>query len=150
MYKRLIIPAAALITAFGSAVPRAAADQTFHTERIPLLAVNGAPLHKGFVVDVHTEGQKLSAIERYVLVGAAPNTTYQVQLSAYPDTACAQTPLVTIQEAKLVTNVVGNGEAGFTFPAAPAPAPGTFNLQWHVLNGGTIAYQTACTLVAVG
>jgi hypothetical protein len=150
MYQRLIIPAVALIVAFGSLVPRVSADQTFHTERIPLLAVNGAPLHQGFVVDVHTEGQKLSAIERYVLVGAAPTTTYQVQLSAYPDTACTQTPFLTIQEATLVTNGVGNGEAGFTFPAAPAPAPGTYNLQWHVLNGSTIAYQTACTPVAVG
>jgi hypothetical protein len=130
-------------------VPRVSADQTFHTEQIPLIPVAGAPLHQGFVVDVHANGPKIFAQERYVLVGAAPNTTYQVEISAYPDTACAQTPLLTIPEATLMTNGAGAGEAGFTFIPAGSPPPGTYNLQWHVLTSGTVAYQTACTPVAV-
>ncbi|HWE60408.1 MAG TPA: hypothetical protein VHB98_01730 [Chloroflexota bacterium] len=150
MHHRLIISAVGLVLTFGMAVPGVSADQTFHTERIPLIPVAGAPLHQGFVVDVHANGPKIFAQERYVLVGAAPNTTYQVEIGAYPDTACTQPPLFTMPEATLVTNGAGNGEAGLTFYATQTPPPpGTFNLQWHVLTGGTVAYQTACTAVAV-
>jgi hypothetical protein len=113
------------------------------------MPVASAPLHQGFVVDVHANGPKIFAQERYVLVGAAPNTTYQVEISAYPDTACVQSPRLTIPEATLLTNGAGNGEAGFTFVPALAPHPGTYNLQWHVLTGGTVAYHTACSSVAV-
>jgi hypothetical protein len=93
-------------------VPRVAADQTFHTEQFPLSPVVGAPLHQGFVVVVHANGPKIFAQERYVLVGAAPNTTYQVEISAYPDAACAQPAFLMIPETTLVTNGAGNGEAG--------------------------------------
>lgn len=149
MYKQLAVPALGLALALGLAVPRVSADQTFHTERLPLAPVSGAPLHQGFVVDVHANGPVIFAQERYVLVGAAPDATYQVELAAYPDTACAQPPLLEIPEATLATNAAGNGEAALTFSAGNAPAPGTYNLQWHVLSGGTIAYETACTSVAV-
>lgn len=152
MYTRLIIAMAGLGLAFSAAVPRVFADQTFHTMQLALLPVNGAPpLRQGFVVDVHANGPMVAAQERYVLLGAAPDTTYQVQLSAYPDTACAQPPFATIPEATLTTNAAGNGEAGYTFRPAQSPPPGTYNLQWHVLDsaGATVLYQTACTAVAI-
>lgn len=120
--------------------------------QLALVPVNGAPpLRQGFVVDVHANGPMVAAQERYVLVGAAPDTTYQVRLSAYPDTACAQPPFVTIPEATLTTNAAGNAEAGYTFRPAQSPPPGTYNLQWHVLDstGTRVLYQTACTAVAI-
>jgi hypothetical protein len=147
---RGIIVALALLSA-ATVAPHAAADQTFHTEQIPLMAVGGAPLQSGFVVDVHANGPTIFAQERYVLVGATSNTSYQVQLNVYPssDTSCSgATLLPPIQEARLVTNGVGNGEAGFTF-TPPGPPAGIYNLQWQVLNGSTVAYETACTPVAV-
>ena len=100
----------------GLVVPasQARADQTFHTQQIPLMPVSGAPLHNGFVVDVHTNGPTIYAVERYVLNGAEPITTYQVQTLAYANgTNCASaSPLVALQDALLTTNVTGNGEAG--------------------------------------
>ena len=152
LHARLILATAGLVVAVSAAVPHVWADQTFHTVRLALQPVNGAPpLRQGFVVDVHANGPQIAAQERYILVGAAPNTTYHVQLNAYPDTACAQMPVATIPESTLTTNAAGNGEAGFTFPAAQSPPPGSYNLQWHVLDssGTTVLYQTACTAVAV-
>ena len=155
MYKQLAVPALGLALALGLAVPRVSADQTFHTERLPLAPVGGAPLHQGFVVDVHANGPVIFAQERYVLVGAAPDATYQVELAAYPDalvpntSPCAQPPILTIPETTLVTNVAGNGEAALTFSATTPPTQGTYNLQWHVLSGGTVVYETACTSVGV-
>jgi hypothetical protein len=143
--------AAGLVLAFGMAVPQVSADQTFHTERIPLLPVAGAPLHQGFVVDVHANGPVIFAQERYVLVGATPNGVYQVQLNVHApsDTSCSgATVLPPIPEATLLTNAAGNGEAGFTF-TPPGPPAATYYLQWQVLSQGTVAYQTACTPVAV-
>ena len=152
LHARLILATAGIVVAFSVAVPHVWADQTFHTVQLALQPVNGAPpLQQGFVVDVHANGPQIAAQERYILVGAAPNTTYHVQLNAYPDTACAQSPVATIPEATITTNAAGNGEAGFTFPASPPLAPGIYNLQWHVLDssGATVLYQTACTAVAV-
>src|SRR5579859_2890748 len=52
---RLFSILVALTLALGvfSGVP-VRADSTFHTEQISLMAVNGAPLQSGFVVDIHT------------------------------------------------------------------------------------------------
>ena len=146
----ITVIAATLALALGSAVPYTSADQTFHTERIPLLAVSTAPLMVGFVIDVHANGPQIFAQERYVLVGGMPNTTFAVQLraSSSSDTTCSS-PFLTVPEATLVTNGAGNGEAGLTFTPAQAPPPGTYDLQWQVLTGTTVVYQTACTSVAV-
>jgi hypothetical protein len=56
MRHRLLAPALGLVLRFGIGIPQVAADQTFHTERIPLMGVSDAPLHSGFVVDVHANG----------------------------------------------------------------------------------------------
>lgn len=146
----LVAALAVGVLSLSTLAPIASADQTFHTARIPLLPVSGAPLQSGAVVDVHANGPVIYAQERYLLVGAAPNTTYQVQIAAYvpADTTCS-TPLETVPEATLTTNRVGNGEAGFTFAPSQAPPAGTYNLQWSVLSGGVVVYQTACTSVAL-
>ena len=146
----LVAALAVGVLSLSALAPVASADQTFHTARIPLLPVNGAPLQSGAVVDVHANGPVIYAQERYLLVGAAPDTTYHVQIAAYlpSDTACT-TPLEVIPEATLTTNPAGNGEAGFTFAPSQAPPAGILNLQWTVLAGGAVVYQTACTPVAL-
>ena len=40
---------------FGAVLP-AAADQVYHTERLELVPVGGAPLQSGFVVNIHPNG----------------------------------------------------------------------------------------------
>lgn len=128
------------------------ADQTFHTERIALESVIGAPLQSGFVIDIHANGPEIYAHERYVLNGAAPNTTYQVSVLIYAfDPTCATTPIV-IPEATLVTNSTGNGTAEKFFAPSdvpPALRGATHGLVWQVSSGGEVVYQTACTPVAL-
>ena len=68
-----IIAVAALATSLAMAVP-ASADQTFHTQRIPLSPVADAPLKSGAVIDIHTQGPTIYAQERYVLIGAEADT----------------------------------------------------------------------------
>lgn len=142
------LAAAALVAAMATmaVVPGARADQVFHTERIPLIPVNGAPLQSGFVVDIHTNGPVISALEHYQLNGAMPNTTYQVvsQISFDPD--CATTPL-TLPDGTLQTNAAGNGELART-PITPDQVAGlgglTIGINWQVLQGGAVVYQTGC------
>jgi len=150
---RLFSILVALTLALGvfSGVP-VRADSTFHTEQIPLMAVNGAPLQSGFVVDIHTNGPVNYALERYVLVGAAPNTSYQVVTWVYADPGCTTTLLpFALPDAGLQTNVSGDGEAGHSIsPATVQPFRGmTLYLVWQVMMGSTVAYQTACIPVAL-
>ena len=146
-----IVGAALGLLAVLAPVSQATADQTFHTERIPLMPVNGAPLQSGFVVDVHANGPTIYALERYVLNGAEPNTAYQVQTLAFANgTNCMGAPLVGLQDASLTTNVTGNGEAGHVIqPAAVDGLHGaTLQLVWQVLGpDGKPAYQTPCVTV---
>jgi hypothetical protein len=55
------------------------ADQTYHTERLPLHSVDpDYPLRNGMVVNIHANGPNNAAIEHYMLNGAKPNTTYEI------------------------------------------------------------------------
>lgn len=54
------------------------ADQSYYTERLPLLAVADHPLRNGMVVNIHPNGPVNGALEEYVLNGAKPNTEYGV------------------------------------------------------------------------
>lgn len=143
------------VAACGTAgmVPTAHADAVFHTERIPLQAVGQAPLHDGFVVDIHANGPEIYALERYVLNGAAPNTTYQVTTWLYTTDSCTSLLLPTgILDAPLTTNVAGNGEAGHLLTPAdvqPLRQMGMVYVIWRVLNGNATAYQTGCTTVTL-
>jgi hypothetical protein len=143
------IAATAALLAMLTLVPGAGADQTFHTQRIALMRVAAAP-GTGFVVDVHVNGPQIYALERYVLIGAAPSTTYQVQLLIYGTTSCTENSLLTtIPTAALVTNLSGNGEARWTFRPSPTIQPGRVGIVWQVLAGDQVAYQTACIVVTL-
>ena len=133
------------LTLVGSAV----ADSNFHTERIPLMVVGGAPLKTGFVVDIHANGRQVFAIERYVLVGAASKATYHVRLQLFGDSAgcAANTHITTVPTATVQTNVAGNGAAGFVFRPAGAPRNVKVGIVWEFTRDGNVVYRTACTTV---
>jgi hypothetical protein len=150
--RRLAILVALMLALGASPAAPARADQTFHTEQIPLMPVNGAPLHRGFVVDIHTNGPVNYALERYVLVGAMPNTSYQVVTWVYSDPNCTTLLFPSpLPDATLQTNVSGNGEAGHQL--APSVVQGlggmTLYLVWQVMAGNATVYQTACIPVAL-
>jgi len=139
---------AASLFAFLSFAPTAGADQVFHTLHADLTAVNGAPLKSGFVNDVHTNGVVNSAQEIYHLNGASPNTTYQVSISLYPfDPTCSSMPSI-FPTTTVTTNGGGNGNAQFTFLAAPPLPPELIGpvhgILWQFTGPSGLAYETGC------
>jgi len=143
-----------LATLLGSvlvATP-ASADRTFHTSRYELTSVAGAPLRSGFVIDIHAEGPRIYAQERYLLSGALPSTKYEVVLLIHASTTCR--PSITdlaLTTATFTTNRAGNGNAGTTF--RPEDAAGLvqdeYGLVWQVTTGGEVVYTTGCQVVAL-
>ena len=152
MAKR-IIHLAMLVAILGVAlfgmVGSVSADDVYHTERLSLEPVAGAPLQSGFVVNIHVNGPNIYAREKYQLNGAAPNTTYELVLTGYfGATDCSGTPDLVATTAVLTTNINGNALSEHVFtPADAAGLSGTAGVQWKVMNGGTLDYQTRCTLV---
>ena len=155
MNKKLIPLVAVLavlsLSLFGLVLP-ASADQVYHTERIMLAPVGGAPLHTGFVVNNHSNGPVNFAHEMYVLVGASPDTSYQVVLNVYVlNTTCQGDPNASLPTAILTTNKRGNGEANSAVP--PEAVEGLHGLDigviWTLMNGNTVDYQTSCTAVTL-
>lgn len=150
--RRAGLPIAAMAIALTVPALGARADATFHTERIPLMPVNGSPLHTGFVIDTHANGPIVYAHEVYVLNGAQPNTAYQVQLLGFANgTNCTGTPLVTIPEATLMTNTSGNASGDLFFtPQQVGPfRHSTVQLQYQVLGPTGLAYETPCVVVGL-
>ena len=150
MSRKPLLIAAAVVAVALIAVPTALADQLFHTSHAAVHSVAGAPLRSGFVNDIHTSGVVNSAHEEYHLNGAQPGTTYQVQLVIYPSQSCAGSPFLTIQSSLLTTDVAGNGNANFTFPAAaPNDPPLQVGIVWQFLSNGVPVYATDCVPVTV-
>jgi hypothetical protein len=144
----LALAALALLALPGTA----GADQAYPTERLPLVPVGGAPLRSGFVVNAHANGPRVYANERYVLNGAAPDTTYQVTLLIFPDSPDCAGAAIALPTAELATNASGNGEARARFTPAdvpPALRGTTVGGRWEVSLGGEAAYATACTAIAL-
>ena len=150
--RHAVVGVAAMALVLGAPALGAHADATFHTERIPLMPVNGSPLHTGFVIDTHANGPIVYAHEVYVLNGAQPDTTYHVQLLGFANgTNCTGAPLVTIPEATLMTNVSGNASGDLFFtPEQVAPfRHSTVQLQYQVLGPTGLAYETPCVVVGL-
>jgi hypothetical protein len=151
----LMLVLALLLMGFGFslAAPHAAvADDTYHSQHIDLYPVAGSPLRSGFVENIHANGPQVYAVERYVLNGAAPNTTYTVVLNIYPDgSSCAGTPIIVLPTAEFTTNVSGNGTAQAKFTPADAAPLGAmpYNLRWELETEGTVAYETDCVTVTL-
>jgi len=121
------------------------------------VALGGAPRRAGAVVNAHANGPQRYAHEQYTLVGAQPNTTYQVRLLVDRDgAACATAPELMelmLPTAELTTNAAGNGTAQAVFTPADVgdPANTTVGGRWQVtlVGGSTVLYQTACTAITL-
>lgn len=126
----------------------ATADPTFHTERVPVRPVADAPLRSGFVVDVHAEGPRIYAQERYLLSGASPGS-YQVVLQVDFQPGCDE-PEASVATAELTTNAAGNAQGKWTFtPADAAGLPETVYIEWQFVQGGEAVYTTDCVRVGL-
>ncbi len=139
----------------------AAADMTFHTQRLtfaltPAGMMAGNPqLIAGQVVDIHPDGPVNGAIEQYMINGAKPNTAYQVKLRIFPSctgVSLATTPQMTISTALLTTDNTGFAQGSFVFTSASlVPFNGlTFGVLWTLVSGPIVAYDTVCISVSVG
>jgi hypothetical protein len=152
--RRIVAASGLLLLISATAVPQVFADQTFHTERVALTSANAAPLHSGFVVDIHANGQPVFALERYVLVGAAPDSAYRVDLLVFStNSTCSGAPFP-VPETRLQTNAAGDGEAGIVLTPADIPQSlhhTTISVIWQVVNLATGAadYQTGCVVVSI-
>ena len=143
---RLFILAA---TAFLAAafVGTATADQVYHTERLELRGVGGAP-GGGMVVNVHPNGPNVYAHEIYTLRHAVPGT-YQVSLNLFLTSLSCAGSTAALPTATLTTNASGNGRADVKFTPEDAAEIRnmTFSISWTV--AGPATYVTACTVVTL-
>lgn len=143
-----------LVAAFGALLlpAYASADRVYHSEHLPLIAVGGAPLHHGFVENIHPNGPQVYAHEIYSLKGALPNTTYQVFLLVHlGDPGCDASTAANFGFTELSTNARGNGTADRFIPTVPLEIRNqTHGVRWEVrLSDGTLVYRTACTNVSL-
>jgi hypothetical protein len=139
-----------LSVALGIAAP-ATADSVYHSQHIALMPAGDAPLATGFVENIHVNGPRVFAHERYVLVGAAPATEYQATIQIYGDPAAAVW-LGAMATVKFATNDVGNGVGRFTLPPSGVPEAFhglTLHLVWELASGGVVAYKTAISPVVL-
>jgi hypothetical protein len=146
MRKMLLVVAAAsvLVLTFNGT---AAADSAYHTERLALSGLSGAP-GGGMVVNAHANGPNVYAHEIYTLRHAVPGT-YQVVLNIFATSlSCDGTP-IEIETAEISTNATGNGRADVKF--TPEDAGGlrgsTVSIRWTV--SGPATYATQCTVVTL-
>lgn len=157
--KLLVTLFALAIVAFGllmstALVSIAAADGVYHSQHIDLMPVGDAPLRSGFVENIHVNGPKIYARERYVLNGASPNTSYQVTLFVYPfDEDCSVDSLL-IPSVTLQTNISGNGTAQVVFTPNDVPPDlrdetTPHGVRWEMSTAGAVAYQTDCSSVTL-
>lgn len=132
------------------------ADRVYHSERLKFAltpagdASDHPELRSGQVVNIHPNGPVNGALERYMVNGAKPNTTYDVVLEAFAD-GCDGEPALRLITATLETNAQGvaHADARFT-PDDLAPFSGaTVSARWTLTAGGVAAYQTSCTTVTI-
>jgi hypothetical protein len=140
-----VLAATALLAA--AFVGTAAADQVYHTERLELTGVGGAP-GGGMVVNIHPNGPNVYAHEIYTLRNAVPGV-YQVSLNLFPTSLNCTGATVALPTATLTTNATGNGRADVKFTPEDATAIRhmTFSISWTVV--GPATYVTDCTVVTL-
>jgi hypothetical protein len=145
----VVIAAIALAVAGVSTV---AADRVYHTSHIPFESVGGAPLKKGFVQNIHSNGPNVYAHQVHVLVGADADTTYQVFLNVFVlNPTCAGGPDASLPTTTIQTNAAGNGKGAVKFVPADVAGlrPATHGASWTVTKLGVPVYQTACEVAVL-
>jgi hypothetical protein len=131
--------------------PSAQADRDFHTTKYELSSVVDGSRH-GWVVDIHTEGPTVYALERYALHDVTPGATYVMNLYAYSDVGCRDLVVALPGTATMTANAAGNarGSTSFTPAAVEGLARTTYHLRWQVTDaGGAVAYETGCVAVSL-
>jgi hypothetical protein len=132
-------------------VPAAAGDGVYHAERIAFTPVATAEHGSGFIENIHANGPIVYAHEQYVLMGALPRTTYDVNIhvSAPMDTTACASPIMSGVTATFTTNPAGNAAAYHVFtPADIGALRGlTVHVYWTVTTAGSVAYATSCQTV---
>ena len=144
---RHVFVLAATAVLAGALVATAAADRVYHTERLELKGVGGAP-GGGMVVDIHPNGPNVYAHEIYKLSHAAPGA-YQVTLNIFTGSLNCTGSSLALPTAALTTNAIGNGRADVKFTPEDVAAfrHMTFSISWRV--AGPATYVTACTVVTL-
>ena len=145
MRHMLVLATTAVLAA--AFVGTAAADRVYHTERLELTGVGGAP-GGGMVVNAHPNGTNVYAHEIYTLRQAVPGT-YQVTLNVFTESLNCTGQSGALPTATITTNAVGNGQADKKFtPEDVAGLQGMeFSIRWTV--AGPATYVTACTVVTL-
>jgi hypothetical protein len=144
--RRLLVVLATVVLAAALA-GIAAADGVFHTERIALSSVGGAP-GGGMVVDIHANGPTVYAHEIYTLNQAVPGD-YQVFVNLFPASLDCTGPNAVLPTAAITTNAAGDGSADVKFTPEDVGAlrGTTFSIRWSVV--GPATYATPCTVVTL-
>ena len=144
---RQILVLAATAVSAAAFIGTAAADRIYHTERLELSGVGGAP-GGGMVVNIHPNGPNVYAHEIYTLRHAVPGT-YQVSLNLFATSLNCTGPSAALPTATITTNATGNGRADVKFtPEDVAGLRGmTVSISWTV--AGPATYVTACTVVTL-
>jgi hypothetical protein len=144
---RHILILAATAVSVAAFAGTATADRAYHTERLALSGVSGAP-GGGMVVNVHPNGPNVYAHEIYTLSHAVPGE-YQVFLNLFLTSLDCTGATAALPTATLTTNATGNGRADVKFTPEDAAAIRnmTFSIKWSVV--GPATYVTACTVVTL-
>ena len=144
---RHILVLAATAVSAAAFIGTAAADRIYHTERLELSGVGGAP-GGGMVVNIHPNGPNVYAHEIYTLRHAVPGT-YQVSLNLFATSLNCTGPSAALPTATITTSATGNGRADVKFtPEDVAGLRGmTVSISWTV--AGPATYVTACTVVTL-
>lgn len=141
----VVLTATAVLAAAFAAT--ASADRVYHTQRLLLSGVGGAP-GWGTVINIHASGPRVYAHEVYTLHHAVPGT-YQVSLQIFPTTQDCTGPSLVIPSATFTTNAIGNGHGGVKF--TPEDAAGLRNSTVSVIwtFNGPATYASACAVVTL-
>jgi hypothetical protein len=137
-----------IVAVLAAAVAAAAsADSAYHTERLELRGLNGAP-GGGMVVNVHPNGPIAYAHEIYTLSGAIAGT-YQVALHIFPASLTCSGGSAVIPTATIETNAHGNGRADVKFTPADAAGIRGLTLSANGTVTGPATYVTDCTVITL-
>jgi hypothetical protein len=153
---RALLAGACVLMALSGAIA-VYADQVYHSERLTLSAsgLDGHPeLSAGHVVNIHPNGPINYAHERYMVNGAAADTTYHIVIEVHADDTCTSSDPDELPTTTLTTNKHGNGQAKFQIPPELIDDldlhGATLHLRWSLrvdASGGPEAYGTRCTIV---
>jgi hypothetical protein len=156
---RLVRAVVVATVAFLSLSMPAFADQTYHSENLPLSLTSqgsaaGEPqLQSGHVVNIHTQGPVNFAIEGYMLNGAKANTTYRVVLSLKAGGCGGPFLFLFPNGATVVTDAQGNGHDQLKITPVQVAALGLhgahLGITWLMVDGPIAAYGTPCSDVHI-